>query len=213
MFMEPWGVDDDPMSLMIVDDDCWWCSYCWWLWAITLYGGAHGPVDVLDGCLILWWWWWWSLADVVEPIHLMMALGLWLELTCYVLMTWCTLMEMTLPWSHDLITWWRWPCFAYLMEMTCINVMVAWWVSAMLRMTWFVDGDDISCLDMLMEMTYLDDMMTYMMPWLLMRFPYPSKTHLALQTLTHPSLLTTLPHNPTYILALTSHQPLHFALS
>ena len=54
---------------LIVDDDCCWCSYCWWLWASTLYDGAHGPVDVLDGCLILWWWWWWSLAgdDLMMP--------------------------------------------------------------------------------------------------------------------------------------------------
>ena len=39
------------------DDACWWCSYRWWLWAIALYGGAHGPVDYL---MIAWFAWWWS---------------------------------------------------------------------------------------------------------------------------------------------------------
>ena len=97
----------DAAKLVLVDDvlgaleSCWWSHVfdddvvepCW-------CGGAHA-LD--DGCLILWWWWWLSPVDVVEPMHLMMALGPWLELTCYALMTW----------SHDgddlaLLTWWRW---------------------------------------------------------------------------------------------------------
>ena len=132
-------------------------------------------------------WSWLDDALCLHSLHWYM----WLDPMPYdALEPWVLLMmEMTLPWSHDdlaLITWWRWLA---LME------MVAWWVSAMLRMTWFVDGDDMmmSCLDSLMEMTWwclamIDMLMTYLVDddmihscwWdvdelmsLVMRYPIP----------------------------------------
>ena len=103
------------MHLMIAwsFDDCWWCSSCWWLWAIRLYGGAHGPVDALDDCLILWWWWWWSLAGD----------------------------DLMMPWGHDAwsvwwwspCTWW-WPWGHVGVDMSCLDDMmyidgddIPWW--------------------------------------------------------------------------------------
>ena len=60
---------------------------------------------------------------------------------------WCMWLD---PMPYDTLE----PWVSLMME------MVAWWVSDMLMMTWFVDGDDIPCLDVmmtctLMEMTYL----------------------------------------------------------
>ena len=89
-----WSLDDGDGCL---DDDCWWCNSCWWLWAITLYGGAHGPVDYLmiarwlvqlrwwwsdvhDDAWSIWWWsrctWWWPWGHVGDDI-MMMMLALW----------------------------------------------------------------------------------------------------------------------------------------
>ena len=133
---------------------------------VTVWCGGAQMMEMQFG-------WWWCSFDraLMMPCLMMMCL------------------EMTLPWSHDdlaFITWWRWLA---LME------MVAWWVSAMLRITWFVDGDDMmmSCLDSLMEMTWwclamIDMLMTYLVDddmihscwWdvdelmsLVMRYPIP----------------------------------------
>ena len=80
-----------------------WSLLTWW-W--PLQWSQHDVVrlvlvDDVHGTLESWWWSHVFDVDVVEPMHLMMALGPWLELTWYALMTWCTLMEMTLPCSLD----------------------------------------------------------------------------------------------------------------
>ena len=115
--------------------------------------------------------------------------------------SWCTwwlldplMMVMVEP-------WWRWPCLAHLMEMTCIDVMVAWWVSALLRMTWFVDGDD-----MMVWHTWWrwHDGMTYMMEsWFCLWWGYPQphspfqSPHLPCTSPIYPCLPLQNPHtNP-----------------
>ena len=89
-----WSPDDGDGCL---DDDCWWCSSCWWLWAITLYGGAHGLVDYL---MIARSWWYGGAPVVIGPVEMMMIRCPW----------WCLIYLIMEP-LHLMMTlgpWWRW---------------------------------------------------------------------------------------------------------
>ena len=148
------------------------------VWCLTLMPTTV-MCSILDGCPcnghnLMWW-----SPDDGDGVWLMM-MQLWSCLDD------ALFDDDALGYDLALITWWRW---LSLME------MVAWWVSAMLRMTWFVDGDDMmmSCLDSLMEMTWwclamIDMLMTYLVDddmihscwWdvdelmsLVMRYPIP----------------------------------------
>ena len=165
-------------------------------WSHISYGGAHGPDDGLDDCLMM----------MVDP--------------CWSPCTWWW------PWGHvrdDIPCWWWHDTFMCLMW--CWWAYEPWWVSTM-EMTWWHDihdGDDMmawhtwACdeVSYTLSFTYPCASPTYSCNPLqdphtpLPKPIYPCKP---LQTLTHPSLLTTLPHNPSYTLALTSHYTLHYPL-
>ena len=126
---------------------CHWCQPAWCLYLMTTTVMCS-LLDVVEPR-----WWRWSLFDVVEPSWWTWRFLWWRWLLDEFWPCWGwhdSLMEMTW-WCLALIRWWRWHT-------------LLWWHDDM-----YVDGDDISCLDMLMEMTYLHTWY----PWLLMRFPYP----------------------------------------
>ena len=138
---------------------------------------------------------WWSPDDGDGVCLMMMQLGDALMIPyVFTSLHWCMWLDpmpydALEPWvSLMMEVWWLLdefrPCWWWhdkLMEMTYLALM-----------TWYIDGDDIPCLDDMMEMTYR-------MPWLLMRIPYP---FLNPSSTLNPSLHLTLPLNPSYILTL-----------
>ena len=130
-------------------DACRWCSWSLGDMLMTLMVPCMVDELIMIPWWFDWWWWWrWSFCWWCN-----------LEMPCWFLMSSQSSL-MHVVGSHAI--W-----FLGAMGLTHDGgVMVAWWVSAMLMMTWYIDGDDIPFLDDMMEMTY-------MMPWLLMRIPYP----------------------------------------
>ena len=138
MFMEPWRADDDPMPLMIVDDVA----------IVDGFEPLHFMVEPMVQLMYLmsaWSIWWWSPCTWQWPWG-----HVGVDMSCLV-----DMMYMDGD-DFSLITW---PCLAHLMEMTCIDVMVAWRVSAMLSMTY------------MMEMTWWHDIYDGDLIFLVMRIP------------------------------------------
>ena len=122
-------------------DACRWCSWS------------------LGDMLMSWWWSFDGLIDGDDGDGASVDDATWrcpIDALCLHSLYWCMQLD---PMPYDTLE----PWVSLMMD------LVAWWVSTMLRMTWFVDGDDMmmSCLDSLMEMTWwciamIDMLMTYL---------------------------------------------------
>ena len=151
------------ISVVIV---CHWCQPTWCLYLMTttvMCSLLDG--DPCSGHSLMWW----SQDDGDGGWLMMMQLGNalilpyvfivfidacgwipchmmpWSHGSCSLMrLTWCTLMDMTLPWSHDdlvLISWWRWhddvlPWFVDgdAMMMSCHDRWCRWHI-----LPWYVD--------------------------------------------------------------------------
>ena len=132
----------------------WWSPWCLLMvWLMVM-------MEMEPAC---WWcspWRWWShVGDALMPYVFMSSL-------MHVVGSHAIWFLGAMSFTHDGDTvmvawWWPWGHDGDDMIHWCYALMSFTWA----LMTWYIDGDDIHDV-LLMEMTY-------MMPWLLMRFPYP----------------------------------------
>ena len=137
------------------------------------------------------WWRWslvdddaaWRCSDIALCLHALMIPYVFIVFIDACGWIPCHMM----PWSHGSCSWWRW--HALMWWLLDEFRPCCWWHDHMMEMTLpgSLDGDNIH-----------DALVVDEVP-----LPLPKP----LQTLTHPSLLTTLPHNPSYPSATLSQTP------